>query len=276
MPTTMGHELMKIIRCLTTDGSTTHAVQTSEESFLAIDGDLFGDHRVSDRAISVDRVLAPLVPTQIIGIGLNYRQHAKEAGMPEPGHPVVFHKSVSSLQGPEAPIVLPKGRDLQKVDYECELAVVIGRDGKDIPPERALDHVLGFSCANDVSARDWQLEHGGGQWCYGKSFDTFCPIGPAIVTPDALPNANALRISTLVNGALVQDSSTGDMIFDVPSLIAYLSAGTTLLAGSVILTGTPHGVAMGRPGQPWLKAGDEVIVRIEGIGDLRNPVVDEA
>ena len=266
---------MRIIRCLTTSGTTTHAARTMDGTFLAIDGDLFGEHWVSNRAVSVKRVLAPLVPKQIIGIGLNYRQHAQEAGMPEPKSPVVFHKAVSSLQGPEAPIVLPRGRDTRKVDYECELAVVIGRDGKDIPPERALDHVFGFTCANDVSARDWQLEHGGGQWCYGKSFDTFCPLGPVIVTPDELPDAGALRISTLLNGELVQDCSTGDMSFGLPALIAHLSAGTTLLAGTVILTGTPQGVAMGRPDQRWLEAGDEVTVRIEGIGDLRNTVVRE-
>lgn len=267
---------MKIIRCRTADRTTTYAALQADGSARAIDGDPYGAHRVTDRTVAVAELLAPLVPTQIIGIGLNYKRHAAESGMTEPVHPVVFHKTLNTVAAPDAPIVLPKGAHCEKPDYECELAVVIGRDCKDVPREEALDVVFGYTCANDVSARDWQLEKGGGQWSRGKSFDTFCPIGPAVVTRDEIPDPNALRIRTELNGTVVQDWNTEDMIFDVPALIAFLSAGTTLLAGTVVLTGTPHGVGMAASPPRWLRAGDVVTVSIPEIGDLRNPVVDEA
>ena len=267
---------MKIIRCRTTDHATTYAVLEADGSARAIEGDLFGTYRVTDRRVEVAERLAPLVPTQIIGIGLNYKRHAAESGMAEPVYPIVFHKTLNTVQAPDAPIVLPKGVHCEKTDYECELAVVIGRDCKDVPRERALDVVFGYTGANDVSARDWQLEKGGGQWSRGKSFDTFCPIGPVLVTSDEIPDPGALAIRTDLNGEIVQDWTTDDMIFDVPAMIAFLSAGTTLLAGTVILTGTPHGVGMASVPPRWLRAGDVVTVSIPGIGDLRNPVVEEA
>ena len=161
------------------------------------------------------------------------------------------------------------------MDYEAELAVVIGKAAKNVTRENALSHVLGYTCANDVSARDWQKEGGGSQWCRGKSFDTFCPLGPWLVTPDEIPNPNALHISTKVNGETLQDSSTGDMIFDVATLIEFLSGSTTLLPGTVILTGTPSGVGMARTPPRWLQAGDTVTVEIEKIGALTNPVTEE-
>jgi 2-keto-4-pentenoate hydratase/2-oxohepta-3-ene-1,7-dioic acid hydratase in catechol pathway len=161
------------------------------------------------------------------------------------------------------------------VDYECELAVVIGRACRNATRENALSYVLGYTCANDVSGRDWQRDGGGGQWCQGKSFDTFCPLGPVLVTPDELPRPNALRIRTVLNGQVMQDWSTDDMIFDVPAIIAFLSASKTLLPGTVILTGTPHGVGFARNPPVWLQPGDEVTVDIEGIGALTNPVVEE-
>ena len=163
-----------------------------------------------------------------------------------------------------------------RVDYECELAVVIGRAARNVPREHALDYVLGYTCANDVSARDWQKEGGGGQWCRGKSFDTFCPLGPCLVTRDELANPNALRISTRIGGEVLQDSNTADMIFDVPTLIEFLSGSTTLLPGTVIITGTPQGVGMARNPPRWLQAGDNVTVEIESIGQLTNPVVEES
>ena len=136
----------------------------------------------------------------------------------------------------------------------------------------ALSHVLGYTCANDVSGRGWQIKRGGGQWCRGKSFDTFCPLGPAIVTADEIPNPNALRLKTLLNGETMQDWTTSDMIFDVPSLISFLSQGTTLLPGTVILTGTPQGVGFARKPPVFLKDGDRVVIEVERIGSLENPV----
>ena len=263
---------MKLIRCRITDGTIVYAALQPDGTALAIEGDPLADHRVSDRRVVVDELLAPIVPRQIIGIGLNYRHHANEAGMSLPTYPVVFHKTLNSVQGPDAPILLPRGVECEKPDYECELAVVIGRDAKHVAPERALDHVFGYTCANDVSARDWQLERGGGQWSYGKSFDTFCPLGPVVVTRDEIADPNDLAIRTELNGVTVQDWRTDDMIFDVPTLIAFLSAGSTLLAGTVILTGTPHGVGMAQTPPRWLVPGDEVVVEVEGIGRLRNPV----
>jgi 2-keto-4-pentenoate hydratase/2-oxohepta-3-ene-1,7-dioic acid hydratase in catechol pathway len=163
----------------------------------------------------------------------------------------------------------------EKVDYECELAVVIGKTCKNVSRTKALEYVLGYTCGNDVSARDWQLERSGGQWCRGKSFDTFAPLGPCLATPDELPCPLALRIRTEVNGETLQDWNTSDMIFDVPALIEFLSGSTTLLPGTVILTGTPHGVGMARTPPRWLRPGDVVSVEIEGIGRLTNPVALE-
>jgi 2-keto-4-pentenoate hydratase/2-oxohepta-3-ene-1,7-dioic acid hydratase in catechol pathway len=267
---------MKIIRCRAADRTITYAALGDDGTARAIEGDPFGEHRVTDDVVEVGELLAPIEPTQVIGIGLNYKRHAAESGMPIPVYPVVFHKTLNTVQAPGAPIVLPKGAHCEKTDYECELAVVIGSDCKDVPRERALDVVYGYTCANDVSARDWQLERGGGQWSHGKSFDTFCPLGPVLVTRDEIPDPNALPIRTELNGEIVQDWNTNDMIFDVPALIEFLSAGTTLLAGTVILTGTPHGVGMAAVPQRWLRAGDVVTVSVEGIGELRNPVVQEA
>ena len=160
--------------------------------------------------------------------------------------------------------------------YCAKLAVVIGKACKNVKRERALDYVLGYTAANDISARDWQIKFGSGQWCRGKTFDTFAPLGPRLVTADEIPNPNDLKIATVLNGERVQDWTTADMIFDVPRLIEFLSGSTTLLPGTVILTGTPHGVGMARKPQLWLKPGDEVRVEIERIGTLRNPVVAEA
>ena len=171
--------------------------------------------------------------------------------------------------------MLPRHLKSEQVDYECELAVVIRRTCKNVPRASALDYVLGYTCANDVSARDWQKDGGGGQWCRGKTFDTFCPLGPWLVTADEIPNPNALRIKTVLNGQTMQDWGTDDMIFDVPRLIEFLSGSTTLLPGTVILTGTPHGVGMARNPPVWLKAGDQITIEIDAIGALANPVIDE-
>ncbi len=196
--------------------------------------------------------------------------------MKEPTIPILFVKGTNSLQNPGDPILIPTHLPSEKVDYECELAVVIGKACKNVKRENALDYVLGYTCANDVSARDWQLEKGGGQWCRGKFFDTFAPLGPCLVTADEIPNPNMLGIRTVLNGETVQDWNTNDMIFDVSALIEFLSGSTTLLPGTVILTGTPHGVGMAAKPPRWLKAGDTITIEIDGIGSLTNPVANES
>jgi 2-keto-4-pentenoate hydratase/2-oxohepta-3-ene-1,7-dioic acid hydratase in catechol pathway len=163
-----------------------------------------------------------------------------------------------------------------EVDYEAELAVIIGERCKNVAKADALRYVRGYTCADDVSARDWQKQWGGSQWCRGKTFDTFCPLGPRIVPASEIPNPNSLKIRAIVSGEVLQDWNTSDMIFDVPTLIEFLSGSTTLLPGTVILTGTPHGVGMARTPPRWLKAGDTVTVEIEKIGSLTNPVVEES
>jgi len=188
---------------------------------------------------------------------------------------VLFMKSPGAVQNPGDPILLPRHLRSDQVDYECELAVVIGRRCKNVSRDRALDHVLGYTCANDVSARDWQGKWGGSQWCRGKTFDTFAPLGPCLVTPDEIPDPNALAIKLVVNGETLQDWNTNDMIFPVPALIEFLSGSTTLLPGTVILTGTPHGVGFARKPPRWLHPGDRVTVAIEKIGELTNPVEEE-
>ncbi|MES2463922.1 MAG: fumarylacetoacetate hydrolase family protein [Armatimonadota bacterium] len=220
-------------------------------------------------AVAVRRLLSPLEPVNILAIGLNYRRHAEESNMAVPERPVLFIKPTSAVIGPDQAIVLP--RDSDEVDYEAELAIIIGRVARDVSEAEALDHVLGYTCANDVSARDWQLRLDR-QWARGKSFDTFCPLGPAIVTKDEIPNPDALTIGIKVSGETLQSSSTSDLIFGVREIIAYLSRGMTLLPGTVILTGTPEGVGMGRTPARWLKPGDVCEVEVEGIGVLRNPV----
>ena len=252
-----------------------HAVENQDGTILRIVGDPYSDFIITDEPARIATVRAPIVPTTILGIGLNYRRHAEESGARVPDYPVLFFKGPNAVQHPNQPIVLPTALKSEKVDYECELAVVIGRTCKNVSCDEALDYVLGYSCANDVSARDWQLEYGGGQWSRGKTFDTFCPLGPCLVTPDEIPDPNDLKIRTYLNGEIMQDWHTGDMIFSVPELIAFLSASTTLLPGTVILTGTPHGVGMARQPPRWLRPGDVVQIEVEGIGTLTNPVVEE-
>ena len=265
---------MKIIRHLTPAGPAYAALQP-DGSAREIAGDIFGDFHATDRVVQLGKTLAPVTPTNLLCIGLNYKKHAAESNSPPPKYPVLFVKNTASVQNPGDPIEIPQKLPSTRVDYECELAVVIGRRCKNVSRANALDYVLGYTCGNDVSARDWQRDGGGGQWCQGKSFDTFCPLGPVLVTPDEIPNPNALRISTKVNGETLQDSSTSDMIFDVPTLIEFLSGSTTLLPGTVILTGTPSGVGMARTPARFLQTGETVTVEIEKIGALTNPVVEE-
>lgn len=210
-------------------------------------------------------------PDKIICIGLNYRDHAEESGAPIPRDPVLFSKFTSALIGPEQPIVLPPVS--QKVDYEAELVVVIGKKGRFIPKEKAMEHVAGYCVGHDVSARDWQLEKDGKQWLAGKTFDTFAPLGPCLVTADEVPDPHALGIRLRLNGQTMQDSNTRQMIFRVEDLISYVSQVVTLVPGDLIYTGTPPGVGAAREPKVWLKGGDVVEVEIDGLGVLRNPVV---
>jgi 2-keto-4-pentenoate hydratase/2-oxohepta-3-ene-1,7-dioic acid hydratase in catechol pathway len=266
---------MRIIRYEDDEGYILYAAQQPDGSARRIQGDIFGDHFVTDDRADVRKLLAPVVPIAFLCVGLNYRQHAAETNAKIPRFPVLFMKSPGALQHPGEPILLPTRLRSEKVDYEGELAVVIGKHCKNVSKADALGYVLGYTCSNDVSARDWQKEYGGSQWCRGKTFDTFAPLGPCLVTRDEIPNPNDLRIRTTLNAAVMQDCSTSDMIFDVPTLIEFLSGSTTLLPGTVILTGTPHGVGMARQPPVWLKPGDVVTVEIDRIGKLTNPVQPE-
>jgi 2-keto-4-pentenoate hydratase/2-oxohepta-3-ene-1,7-dioic acid hydratase in catechol pathway len=268
---------MQLFRYADPQGAIHHGVLHAGGSRERIAGDLFTELRPSGEAAEVAQLLAPLEPRAILCIGVNYRRHALEFGSPIPQRPVLFMKSPGAVQHPGAPIELPTALASAQVDYEGELAVVIGRTCRNVSRQEALACVLGYTCANDVSARDWQKrpELGGGQWCRGKSFDTFAPLGPVLATPASIPDPNALGLRTWLNGELVQDARTDDMIFDVPDLISFLSGSTTLLAGTVILTGTPSGVGMAADPPRWLRPGDVVAIEIEGIGRLENPVVAE-
>ncbi len=221
------------------------------------------------------KLLAPIpAPEKIICVGLNYADHARETGKEPPTEPVIFCKFATAVSAAGDPIVLPKVSN--KVDYEAELVAVIGRGGRHIPLDTALEHVAGYCCGHDVSARDWQTGKPGGQWLLGKSFDTFAPFGPELVTADELGDPGDLRVQLRLNGRTMQDSSTRQFIFSVAELVAYISGVCTLHPGDVIFTGTPSGVGVARKPPVYLRPGDEVEVEIERIGVLRNPVVAEA
>ena len=215
---------------------------------------------------------APLPnPPRIFAIGLNYRDHAKESGMAIPSTPVVFFKLTTSVIGPGDAIVLPKNST--QPDYEAEFAFVIGKGGYRIPASAWRDHVYGYTIVNDVSARDVQFAST--QWSMSKSFPTFCPLGPAIVTADEIADPHALAIGLTIDGEQLQNSNTRELVFNIPDLIEYLSSITHLLPGDVISTGTPPGVGLGRTPKRWLRPGESVTVTVEGLGSLTNPVVAE-
>jgi 2,4-didehydro-3-deoxy-L-rhamnonate hydrolase len=208
------------------------------------------------------------LPQKIICVGLNYVDHAAEGSAKVPERPLLFAKWPNTLIGPREPIVLPS--ITEKVDYEGELAVVIGRQTRGIGVDDALDAVAGYLCANDVSARD--LQFGDGQWVRGKTLDTFCPIGPSLVPASEIPDPQALRLRTILNGEVVQEAPTADMIFSVADIVSFVAQAITLEPGDLILTGTPAGVGIFRDPELLLQPGDEVTVEIEGIGTLTNPV----
>jgi 2-keto-4-pentenoate hydratase/2-oxohepta-3-ene-1,7-dioic acid hydratase in catechol pathway len=227
----------------------------------------YSGHKLADV-----RLHAPIAnPPRIFAIGLNYRDHAKESKMELPAAPVVFFKMQTAIIGPGESIVLPKNSS--EPDYEAELAFVIGKGGYRIPASAWREHVYGYTIVNDVSARD--VQRSTSQWSLAKSFPTFCPIGPAIVPASQIADPHALNISLEINGEMLQNSNTRELVFTIPALIEYISSITPLLPGDIVSTGTPSGVGMGRTPKRWLRAGDRITVTIEGLGSLTNPVVAE-
>ncbi len=221
-------------------------------------------------ALSDVKLLAPILkPEKFIGIGLNYEDHAAETGADIPEKPIVFAKYPNTIAGPDDAVVIPP--ITEKADYEAELAVVIGREARNVSKDEALDYVFGYMNCNDISARDLQFSEGG-QWTRSKSIDTFAPIGPFIATTDEIEDPQNLSVKLTLNGEVVQDGTTGKMIFPVAELVEFLSAGMTLVPGDIISTGTPPGVGAARTPQLFLKPGDSMTVEIEGLGSLTNPV----
>jgi 2-keto-4-pentenoate hydratase/2-oxohepta-3-ene-1,7-dioic acid hydratase in catechol pathway len=266
---------MKIARFADTKGTIHLGTPIDAGHARRLGGHLYNGLTETDDTFAVARWLAPIVPVNVYGIGLNYRAHAEETGAAIPEQPVVFMKPTTAITGPGNPIILPAACEHgPEVDYEAELAVVIGRTARDVPVASALDYVLGYTCANDISARRWQKEGGAGQWIRGKSFDGFCPLGPALVTADEIPDPQCLEVRCVLNGETMQAGNTSDMIFTVAELIAFLSRDTTLLPGTLILTGTPPGVGFARKPPVFLAAGDRVRIEIAGLGALENPVID--
>lgn len=261
---------MKIARILV-DGKAAYA-QVEGDAFVLIKGDLFGSWKATGKKLpqTKAKLLAPVVPPQVVAIGLNYRKHAEESNMPIPPAPVVFIKTCNAVIGPGEPILLPAMAP-NEVDYEAELVIVIGKKTKNVSREEASGCILGYTCGNDVSARDCQIRLDK-QWARGKCFDTFAPLGPWIVT--GLDGDN-LGIRLRLNGQVMQESNTSDMVFSCLDLVSYLSQCMTLYPGSVIMSGTPSGVGFTRKPPVFLKDGDKVSVEIEGIGSLDNPVKRE-
>jgi 2-keto-4-pentenoate hydratase/2-oxohepta-3-ene-1,7-dioic acid hydratase in catechol pathway len=221
-----------------------------------------------------DRVPPIPSPEKIVCVGLNYADHAREGGREPPEEPIIFGKYPSAVLADGQSIELPPLS--QQVDYEAELVAVIGRPGRNIPEDRAAEHVAAYCCGNDISARDWQFNHTGGQWLLGKTFDTFAPFGPYLVTADEVLEPENLSIRLRLNGEVMQDSSTAHLIFSIPRLIAHVSQFFTLKPGDLLFTGTPPGVGFARDPQVFLKPGDRLEVEIDGLGMLSNPVVAAA
>lgn len=258
---------MKIVRFLQAGHSQYGLLEGTQ--VRSIEGDLFGQWKPGEKQYSLSELTlqSPVPPSSLLCIGKNYQAHAEEFKSQVPVAPILFIKAVSSVLAPNAAVQLPPPELTNQIDYEAELAVIIGRGGKNIPEAEALQHVLGYTCANDITARDWQYQDG--QWARGKSLDTFCPLGPCLETE---LNPDDLKIEGRLNGSIVQTARTSELIFKIPFLIHYLSRGMTLTPGTVILTGTPSGCGFARKPQLWLKPGDTFEVEIEGIGILKNPI----
>ncbi|UCH98335.1 MAG: fumarylacetoacetate hydrolase family protein [Candidatus Aminicenantes bacterium] len=267
---------MKIIRFICPNEQICWGVADHPRRKIAqlIKGNIFDEFKVTSERVEIKKILPPVSPPNILGIGLNYKKHGIETGIKRLEIPVMFLKATGTIVGPGDPIILPRVGPHQ-VDYEAELAVIIKKKAKNVSPGEAMDYILGYTCANDVSARDWQIRKQKSQWVRGKSFDTFCPLGPWLVTKDEIPDPHNLSIQAEINGKIYQDSNTSDMIFDVPAIVSNLSQSITLFPGTVILTGTPHGIGFTRIPPVFLKPGDQVTIKIEQIGELTNPVILE-
>ncbi|WP_457553246.1 fumarylacetoacetate hydrolase family protein [Desulfobacula sp.] len=267
---------MQILRFESDDSKIYMGCDFDNDTASVIEGDIYTEFSNTRKRKPVKKILTPVSPRVIFCIGLNYRLHAKETGLELPTYPVVFMKNLSAAAAHLDDIRIPVScAKIPEVDYEAELAVVIKKKARNVKPENALDYVLGYTCANDVSARRWQKHAGGKQWIKGKSFDTFCPFGPWIVTKDEIPDPGRLDIECVLNGNTMQKSNTNDMIFSVEEIISYLSESATLLPGTIILTGTPSGVGFTRKPPVYLTPGDVLETKIEKIGVLKNDVKSE-
>ncbi len=268
---------MKIIRFIDGQGDIVLGCDYRDGMASVLEGDFFSSLTVTGNRVAVKKLLAPFIPTGILCIGLNYHAHAEETGNELPRYPTLFMKNLNTVANPDDPIVIPKVcAKTPEVDYEAELAVVLGKSVRDATLETALDSVAGYTVANDISARRWQKNAGRGQWVRGKSFDTFCPLGPCLVTPDEIGDPQKLELTCRLNGEVMQKTNTSDMIFSVAEIIRYVSEDTTLPAGTLILTGTPGGVGFTRTPPVFLKEGDVMELEIDKIGKLVNPVVGPA
>lgn len=267
---------MKLARIINEIGEVMPVAQGTDGVFFRCEGRslIDPDLKVMDEPVEVVRFLAPVDPRALICVAASYRAHIEECNLEEQPEPVIFMKNPASATGHDCPVVIPAVCD-DEVDYEGELAVVLSQDCSNVTEQEALERIAGYTVANDVSARIWQLERGGGQWVRGKSFDTFAPIGPFLVTPDEVGRTDDLTIRTTLDGEVVQEASTKLMIRGIAELIAFLSQGTTLLAGTVILTGTPEGVGWFRKPRKLLRPGSKVTVEIDRVGTLVNSVVAE-
>jgi len=262
---------MRIVRFSVNNKDTSYGILEHSE-ISQIEGDIFGNWRRTGSNLKLEnvRLFTPIQPPNILAIGLNYKGHAKESGQPIPSAPVLFIKANTALADPNQPIILPSMAP-NEVDYEAELVVIIGKQARNVSENEARSYVLGYTCGNDVSARDCQLRLDA-QWARGKSFDTFAPMGPWIETE---LQADSSGIRCRLNGKTMQDSNTKDLIFSTSQLISYLSKCMTLMPGTAIMTGTPSGVGFARKPPVFLKAGDVVEVEVDGIGTLQNPVKKE-
>jgi 2-keto-4-pentenoate hydratase/2-oxohepta-3-ene-1,7-dioic acid hydratase in catechol pathway len=272
-----GHEHPGVVLSSGQHIDVTHFGEDYDESFFASNGPERLAHWLTAHAptcpeVASDERFGPCVkrPSKLICVGLNYAKHAAETGAASPAEPILFFKATTALVGPNDNVIIPKRSE--KTDWEVELAIVIGKKASYVELDEAMDYIAGYALHNDYSERAWQLERGG-QWVKGKSADTFAPLGPYLVTKDEVPNPNNLNLWLNLNGEQLQNSNTDDMIFNVPTLVSYISQFMTLLPGDVISTGTPAGVGMGLKPQRYLKPGDVVELGIEGLGEQKQTAV---
>ena len=261
---------MKIIRFVTDPSAPQYGSWEEDGSARLIEGDLFGEWSLSDQQVSkkeIQKILAPVDPPNLFAIGLNYKAHADESNMPYPDAPLIFLKATTSVIAPGDPVMIPPNAP-DEVDYEVELALVIGKEARNVSESDAMDYLFGYTALNDVSARDCQMKFDK-QWTRAKSFDTFAPMGPCIQTEG---DPDQVQVRTRLNGEVMQDSNSSDMIFSSRALISYLSHQFTLLPGTVIATGTPQGIGWARKPQVFMKDGDTIEIEVEGVGILSNPI----